>query len=73
MIAPKDVSPYAKRHREEAKAAINAAISRAVAVGTVLRPFRLGPPPARIPASGITALGSCLGFWRQIACRATGA
>ena len=24
-------------------------------------------PPAQIPASGITALGSCLGFWRRTA------
>ncbi len=35
--------------------------SLAVAVGTVLT-SRLGPPPARIPAGGFTALGSCLGF-----------
>ena len=32
-----------------------------VAVGTALA-FRFGPPPAQIPASGTTALGSCLGF-----------
>ena len=24
-----------------------------------------GRPPAQIPASGITALGSCLGYWRR--------
>ena len=30
-------------------------------------------PPARIPACGITALGSCLGFWRRIARRERGA
>lgn len=35
---------------------------RQVAVGTILRPFGLGPPPAQIPASGTTALGSCLGL-----------
>jgi hypothetical protein len=26
-----------------------------------------GRPPAQIPACGITALGSCLGFWRRSA------
>ena len=41
-----------------------------VAVGTALHPVGLGPPPARIPASGTTALGSCLGLERQIAHRA---
>jgi hypothetical protein len=30
-------------------------------------------PPAQIPACGITALGSCLGFWRRIARRERGA
>ena len=30
----------------------------------------LGPPPAQIPAGGTTAVGSCLGFWRQTAHRA---
>ena len=29
------------------------------------RPY--GRPPAQIPACGITALGSCLGFWRRSA------
>ena len=38
-----------------------------VAVGTALCPVGLGPPPARIPASGTTALGSCLGSERQSA------
>jgi hypothetical protein len=37
-----------------------------VAVGTALRRFRLRPPPAQIPASGTTALGSHLGSWRRI-------
>jgi hypothetical protein len=41
-----------------------------VAVGTALRIHQLGPPPAQIPASGITALGSHLGSWRRIARRA---
>jgi len=31
-----------------------------------------GPPPAQIPASAFSALGSCLGFWRQSACWARG-
>ena len=31
------------------------------------RDRRCRRPPAQIPASGTTALGSCLGFWRQIA------
>jgi hypothetical protein len=31
------------------------------------RPY--GRPPAQIPACGITALGSCLGFWRRSARR----
>src|ERR1019366_2241036 len=43
-----------------------------VAVGTALA-CGLGPPPARIPASGTTALGSCLGCERQTAPRAMGA
>jgi Mg2+ and Co2+ transporter CorA len=30
-------------------------------------------PPAQIPACGITALGSCLGFWRRSARRVRGA
>src|SRR5258708_7042216 len=33
---------------------------RGITVGTALT-VRLGPPPARIRASGITAPGSCLG------------
>jgi len=36
-------------------------MASAVAVGTTLA-SRLGSPPARIPAGGFTALGSCLGF-----------
>src|SRR5450759_3719846 len=28
-----------------------------------------GRPPAQIPACGITALGSCLRFWRPVAAR----
>src|SRR5689334_4689455 len=35
-----------------------------IAVGTALD-VNLGPPPARIRAGGITALGSCLGSWRR--------
>jgi len=30
-------------------------------------------PPAQIPACGITALGSCLGFWRRSAWKVRGA
>ena len=42
-----------------------------IAVGTALARW-LGLPPAQIRASGTTALGSYLGFWRQIAAQATG-
>jgi len=42
-----------------------------IAVGTALA-FRLRPPPAQIRASGTTALGSCLGFWRRSAVRGQG-
>ena len=44
---------------------------RTIAVGTALARW-LGLPPAQIRASGTTALGSYLGFWRQIAAQATG-
>ena len=37
------------------------------------RDRRCRRPPAQIPACGITALGSCLGFWRRTACRGTDA
>ena len=37
------------------------ATTRPVAVGPALA-LGFGPPPAQIPASGTTALGSCLGF-----------
>jgi len=34
------------------------------------RDRRCRRPPAQIPACAASALGSCLGWWRQIACRA---
>ncbi len=37
------------------------------------RDRRCWRPPAQIPACGTTALGSCLGFWRQSGRRARGA
>jgi hypothetical protein len=37
-------------------------VRASVAVGTALRPCGFGPPLAQIPASGITALGSYLGY-----------
>jgi hypothetical protein len=37
------------------------------------RDHRCRRPPAQIPACGITALGSCLGFWRRTVCRGTDA
>jgi transposase len=37
------------------------------------RDRRYRRPPAQIPACASNALGSCLGSWRQSACRATGA
>jgi hypothetical protein len=40
-----------------------------VAVETALGTC-LGPPPAQIPAGAANALGSCLGYERQIAFRA---
>ena len=46
-------------HRPRAQRSVQKA---SVAVGTALRPFGFGPPPAQIPASGITALGSYLGY-----------
>ena len=51
----------------ELKGAVADVDAFAVAVGTALCPVGLGPPPARIPASGTTALGSCLGSKRQSA------
>jgi hypothetical protein len=45
-----------------ARARQNSLDPASVAVGTALRPYGLGPPPAQIPASGITALGSYLGY-----------
>jgi len=36
---------------------------------SALRTLGSGRPPAQIPASGTTALGSYLGFWRQTAVR----
>src|SRR3990172_449227 len=40
--------------------------------GEAVRPMRLGPPPAQIPACAANALGSCLGSIRRIAVRARG-
>ena len=49
---------------------LSVAVGTALRSGRDIRPHRLGLPPARIPACGITALGSCLGWWRRIAARA---
>jgi hypothetical protein len=40
-------------------------LERSIAVGTALSTHGVGPPPAQIRAGAISALGSCLGFWRQ--------
>ena len=62
------------RERCEQKPSCSRVVSpNIVAVGTVLHRCRLGPPPAQIPASGTTALGSHLGSWRRSARQATGA
>ena len=60
-----DALPRGECRQRPALAAGDVFVVPTIAVGTALSSHGVGPPPAQIRAGAISALGSCLGFWRQ--------